>query len=145
MHLNNENSTCLPSVSTNNHVNDNDNKTREIDPRNMRVVIRTLLDPENLKDAIAELSKIMSSVSLPASKSTLTKLFNLAMNLNLLTYLESSETTIRNLLEILHLPSESSNDLQQLLISTITKRKDTKQYQTRNSSNSSKGKQITIQ
>ena len=41
------------------------------------------------------------------------------------------------------LPIESANDLQQLLISSMTKRKDTKQYQTQNLSNSSKGKQIT--
>ena len=80
---------------------------------------------------------------LPASKSTLKKLFNSAMSSNLTRYLDLSETTIRNLLKILHLPNESSNDFQQLLIPTMIKRKNIKQYQTRNLSNSSKQKQIT--
>ena len=57
-HLNDEDSsTYLPSVSTNNHVNDDDIETREVDPHNMIVVMRTLLDPDILKDAIAELAK----------------------------------------------------------------------------------------
>ena len=140
IHLNDDDSTYLPSIGTNNVVNDDgDESPQQVDI----VVMRTLLDPDNLKTPIAELAKTMSSVSLPACKSTLKKLFNSAMRSNLLEYSDSSATTIRDLLEILHLPMESANDLQQLLISTMTKRKDTRQYATRNSTNSSKGKQIT--
>ena len=140
VHLNDDDSTYLPLIGTNNVINnDGDESPQQVDI----VVMRTLLDPNNLKTAIAELAKTMSSVSLPASKSTLKKLFNLAMSSNLLEYSDSSATTIRDLLEILHLPIESANNLQQLLISTMTKRKDTRQYATRNSTNSSKGKQIT--
>ena len=138
VHLNDDDSTYLPLVGTNVNNDDND-KIAQVD----MVVMRTLLDPDNLKAAIVELTKTMSSVSLPTSKSTLKKLFNTVMSSNSLEYSDSSITTIRNLLEILHLPIESANNLQQLLISLTSKRMDTKQYQTRNSSNSSKGKQIT--
>ena len=141
VHLNDDDSTYLPLIGTNNVINnDGDESPQQVDI----VVMRTLLDPDNLKTAIAELVKTMSSVSLPACKSTLKKLFNLAMSSNLLEYSDSLATTIRDLLEILHLPIESANNLQQLLISTMTKRKDTRQYATRNSTNSSKGKQITL-
>ena len=124
-HLNDDDSTYLPSVGTNINNDDND-KTAQVDI----VVMRILLDPDNLKAAIAELAKTMSSVSLPTSKSTLKKQFNTVISSNSLEYSDSSIMTIRNLLEILHLPIESANGLQQLLISLTSKRKDTKQYQT---------------
>ena len=137
-HLNDDDSTYLMSVGTsNNDKNEAVRRTKTI------VVLRTLMDIENLKMAIEELSKTISSISLPANKQTLKKLLESAMDTNLIEYSDSSEKTIRNLLDILHLPYESSNDLQQLLISTLTKRKKVNQYETRNASRNSKGKQIT--
>ena len=111
-YLNDDDSTYLLSVGTNINNDDND-KTAQVDI----VVMRILLDPDNLKAAIAELAKTMSYVSLPTSKSALKKVFNTAMSSNSLEYSDSSITIIRSLLEILHLPIESANDLQQLLIS----------------------------
>ena len=56
MHLNNDDSTYLPSVGTNNHVNKNDNKSPQIDATNLIVVMRSLLDPDNLKVAIIQMT-----------------------------------------------------------------------------------------
>ena len=142
-HLNDDDSTYLASLGTNNN---DKNKSEDKRRRTSKtiVVLRTLMDTDNLKTAIEELSKTISSISLPANKQTLKKLLKSAMDTNSIEYSDSSETTIRNLLDILHLPYESSNDLQQLLSSTLTKRKNVNQYETRNASrNTSKGKQIT--
>ena len=139
-HLNDDDSTYLMSVGGTSY---NDKNGAEDERRNETIVVlRTLMDTDNLKMAIEELSKTISSISLPANKQTLKKLLKSAMDTNSIEYSVSSETTIRNLLDILHLPYESSNDLQQLLLSTLTKRKKVNQYETRNASRNSKGKQI---
>ena len=105
--------------------------------------MRMLMYRENVKIAVEELGKTLSSISLPSNKQTFTKLFQSALKTNLIEYLDLSETTIRNLLKTLHLSYESSNDLQQLLISALTKRKKINQYETRYASTNSKGKEIT--
>ena len=59
-HLNDDDSTYLPSVRTENYSVDTDTNS-------MIVVMRLLLDPEVLKEAIEELDKKLSSISLPTS------------------------------------------------------------------------------
>ena len=90
-HLIDDDSTYLPSVGTNNNVNNDDNdETPHVDI----VVLRTLLDPDNLKASIAELAKTMPSLSLPTSRITLKKLSNSAISSNSLKYSDSLITTI---------------------------------------------------
>lgn len=109
--------------------------------------MRLLLDPEVLREAIEELDKKISSISLPTSKHTLRKLYKTAIKSKTIEYSNSSHRTIFSLLKALHLPKDSSIDLQKLLISTLTKRTDTNQYATRNAtktnSTGSRGKEIT--
>ena len=118
-HLMDDDSTYLLSVGINNNTNDDDDERRD----KIIVVMRSLLDTENLKMAIDELGKTISSISLPANKQTLKKLFISALETDSIQYSDSSETTLQNLHKILHLPYDSSNDLQQLLISSLTKKR----------------------
>lgn len=139
-HLNDDDSTYLPSVRTENYSVDTDTNSTI-------VVMRQLLDPEVLREAIEELDKKISSISLPTSKHTLRKLYKTAIKSKTIEYSNSLHRTIFSLLKALHLPKDSSIDLQKLLISTLTKRTDTNQYATRNAtktnSTGSRGKEIT--
>ena len=137
--MNDDDSTYLPSVGTNNHTNEEDDGHCN----SVIVVMRTLMDVDNLKMAIEELGKTKSSISLSANKQTFNKLFQSALKTNSIQYLDSSDTTIQNLLKTLHLLYKSSNDLQQLLISTLTETKNINQYETQYASSYSNGKEIT--
>ncbi len=137
--MNDDDSTYLPSVGTNNHTNEEDDGHCN----SVIVVMRTLMDIDNLKMAIEELGKTKSSISLSANKQTFNKLFQSALKTNSIQYLDSSDTTIQNLLKTLHLLYKSSNDLQQLLISTLTETKNINQYETQYASSYSNGKEIT--
>ena len=122
-HLMDDDSTYnLPSVGTNIETNE-DEDDEHVDSSNLIVVMRLLLDTETLKTAIDELGKTISSVSLPANKQTLKKLFVSALEINSIEYSDSSGKTLLSLHKILHLPYESSNDVQQLLMSSLTKKK----------------------
>ena len=94
--------------------------------------MRILLDPEVMKLTIIELDKSMSAISLPTSKLTLKKLYESVLSLKSIDYSDSSATIICTLLQKLYLQINVSNDLQNLLISILTKCRNTKQYETLN-------------
>ena len=109
------------------------------------VVMRTLLDPGILTKAITEFSHTLASLSVPNIRLRTKKLFEDALRSNLFEKADLSEDIIRNLLDLVNLPHEASIDLQNILLFSMNRKKNTTiQYQTQNASNnSSKGKQIS--
>ena len=145
-HLNDDDSTFLPSVSTaTNTVVDNVEISNNRKSCRVVVVMRMLLDPYVLRKAITDFGNTLSSLSIPTYKLKMKKLFLEAFESDLIKNAESSEDIIRELLYLLYLPYETSIDLQNLLIFSMNEKKSRNiQYKTRNSSNNaSKGKQIT--
>jgi len=148
-HLNDDDSTFLPSVSTATNAVDKVDNVVEIgnDRKScgLVVVMRMLLDPDVLRKTITEFGNTLSSLSIPTYKLRVKKLFVEALKSDSIKKAESSEEIIRELLKLLHLPYETSIDLQNLLIFSMNEKKSRHaQYKTRNSlNNASRGKQIT--
>ena len=116
-HLNDDDSSLLPSASTNTSKVDDKNKNKLI------VVMRTLWDPDIFTKAITEFSNTLASLSVPNIQLRAKKLFEDTLRSDLFEKADLSEDIIHNLLDLVNLPHEASIDLQNLLLFSMNRSK----------------------